>query len=885
MTREFCLSQLDFKKVFEPKTFVTSVFVNMLAGPIDMNNGMFDLRQGPTTRVDNNMAVPSTLVSEAARTLITYSGATILPDIPEFYRKYPDLLRFLSSQKMPWRESKTVSGVIGESIVMARQAADGKWLVAAATNESGRELDIPLDFLGQGVYQATIIQDGATAHYLTNRESLQTESRTVVAGNSIHVKLAPGGGACILFDALPPSGPTPAFHPGAVWPDDQYVNVNAHGGGILYQNGTYYWFGQHMIAGSAGNAAWVGVSVYSSTDLYHWKYERIALPVSEDPASEITQGCIIERPKVIHNPATGKFVMWFHLELPGQGYDSARSGVAVADEITGPYVYQGSFRPNAGIWPVNATEADKSGTTLARDFAGGQMARDMTLFVDDDGKAYHIYASEDNATLHISLLSSDYLSPSGRYVRVFPDAYNEAPAMFKHLGKYYLFSSGTTGWEPNPARLAVADSIEGPWTALGNPCIGTAEQISTTFDSQSTFVLPVQGKPGAFIFLADRWQPDNAIDGRHVWLPVQFAANGTPFLQWMDHWDLGVFDATGNARVWGGGDGTWADASTAGWNGSPPVDGYSAVINNGTVTASTNDQQKSVQLAIGANGTLNDGGNYLNFSGGTLALNSGTINISRTGDANYSSAVFGATVTANSGNSSINSFASGNGIALENGGTTFNGAGNLRVGVNITNHFFNTTASLGKSGAGTLTLAAVNTYTGGTTVHSGLLELSGASAGNGIIRGVVTVHEGAELRATGDDGTGFGWNGTTKLDTFHILGGLVSSEGKSHVWNATVNLTGGELRSNGGVSSATTGQLHRMGQQPGEHLCQQWHRHHLRPTPRAGRCDHQYALHRGRWCRRHRPAGERRHHADQQFRWHHRRPDQIRRGHHGARRQ
>jgi hypothetical protein len=33
VTREFCFAQLDAKKVFHPKTFVTSVFVNMLAGP------------------------------------------------------------------------------------------------------------------------------------------------------------------------------------------------------------------------------------------------------------------------------------------------------------------------------------------------------------------------------------------------------------------------------------------------------------------------------------------------------------------------------------------------------------------------------------------------------------------------------------------------------------------------------------------------------------------------------------------------------------------------------------------------------------------------------------------------------------------------------------
>ena len=199
VTREYNFAQLDSKRVFQPKTFVTSVFVNMLAGPLDMNNGMFDLRQGPTTRVDNKMECPSTLVSEAARTLITFSGVTILPDIPEFYQKYPDLLRFLAAQQMPWKESKTLSGVIGEHIVMARQAADGTWLIGAATNEQARDLPIPLDFLPAGTYQATIIQDGENAHYLKNRETLRSEERKLTPADSLSLRLAPGGGACVIL--------------------------------------------------------------------------------------------------------------------------------------------------------------------------------------------------------------------------------------------------------------------------------------------------------------------------------------------------------------------------------------------------------------------------------------------------------------------------------------------------------------------------------------------------------------------------------------------------------------------------------------------------------------------------------------------------------------
>lgn len=198
VTREYCQAQLDAHRVFEPKTFVTSVFVNMLAGPIDMNNGMFDLRQGKTTRVDENQPVPSTLVSEAARTLIVFSGATILPDIPEFYKKYPDLLRFIAAQKMPWKESKTLKGQIGEYIVMMRETEDA-YLVGAATNESARDIDIPLSFLPEGECEMLLIQDGKDAHYLTNREVLSSETRKVTRKDTVPVHLAPGGGACLLI--------------------------------------------------------------------------------------------------------------------------------------------------------------------------------------------------------------------------------------------------------------------------------------------------------------------------------------------------------------------------------------------------------------------------------------------------------------------------------------------------------------------------------------------------------------------------------------------------------------------------------------------------------------------------------------------------------------
>jgi hypothetical protein len=358
-----------------------------------------------------------------------------------------------------------------------------------------------------------------------------------------------------------------SFRPGELWLDDHGVPINAHGGGVLFHDGVYYWFGEHKIAGEAGNAAHVGVHVYSSTDLYHWNDEGIALAVSDDPASPITRGCILERPKVIFNPRTKKFVMWFHLEPKAAfDYSGAMSGVAVADHVTGPFGFVAGFRPNAGVWPENVpaesqrelspeeaayvARLDCPGGPLPyypkhllfrRDFSGGQMARDQTLFVDDDGAAYHLYASEDNGTLHLSRLSGDYLSPAGKFIRVLPGRFNEAPALMKWHGRYFLFASGCTGWAANQARLLAADSLWGNWEELGCPCLGPGEQVTNTFNSQSTFILPVPGRTDAFIFMADRWNPANAMDGRYVWLPIEFRHN-VPVIAWRDEWDLSFFD-------------------------------------------------------------------------------------------------------------------------------------------------------------------------------------------------------------------------------------------------------------------------------------------------------------------------------------------------------
>jgi beta-galactosidase len=309
------------------------------------------------------------------------------------------------------------------------------------------------------------------------------------------------------------------FKPGLIWSDTEGKPINAHSAGLLYDKGTYYWFGeiksgQTWLVSRTGwecyrvNAG--GISCYSSTDLYHWKNEGVALsPVKDDSTSDIHISKVIERPKVIYNEKTGKYIMWMHIDT--EDYLYARAGVAMADKPQGPYTYLGSLRPN------------------------GQMSRDQTLFKDTDDKAYQICSSENNETLYINELSDDYLRPSGIYRRVFIGLSREAPAVVKHNGRYYILSSACTGWDPNAAAYGVADSVMGDYRMIENPCRG--KDADKTFYAQSTYILPVQGRENEYIALFDLWRKTNLEDSRYIWLPLHFE-NDRMIIEWKEEWKL-----------------------------------------------------------------------------------------------------------------------------------------------------------------------------------------------------------------------------------------------------------------------------------------------------------------------------------------------------------
>ena len=236
---------------------------------------------------------------------------------------------------------------------------------------------------------------------------------------------------------------------------------------------------------------------------------------AREDMNDISQGRLFERPKVIYNPQTKKWVMWSHWES-GDGYGAARVCVATSDKIMGPYVLYKTFRPNKNE------------------------SRDQTLFVDTDGKAYHFCSTEMNTNMNIAIQRHEYLEPTPTETKILKGLKYEAPAIFKVGDMYFGLFSGCTGWEPNPGRSAYSTDILGNWTTGNNFAVDKLKQV--TYNSQSCYVFKVEGKEKAYIYMGDRWNSKDVGKSHHVWLPISMRS-GYPVVKWYDQWDLTVFNS------------------------------------------------------------------------------------------------------------------------------------------------------------------------------------------------------------------------------------------------------------------------------------------------------------------------------------------------------
>lgn len=353
-----------------------------------------------------------------------------------------------------------------------------------------------------------------------------------------------------------------SIKPGELWLDTKGQPIQAHGFSVFYKDGLYYWYGENKEFTKAGGTIWHwGVRCYVSEDLYNWEDKGLIIPPQpEDLMSPLHPTYCMDRPHIIYCEKTKKYVAWLKIMAGGDNATSQFMSVMQADNFLGPYEF-----------------VHKIYKPLQMDTG------DFTLQVDEETKkAYFIFERPHFELVTVTLdetyteVTEEY---SKHYQNLFPPYTREAPTYFEHNGKKYIFTSGTSGYYPNPSQVAVFDEFHGEYIDLGNPHIGDVS--NTSFSSQITSVLKIPGKE-LYIACADRWKPEReameqssqVIEGmkryfadytpdespkealplpgkeseqmedtsvsRYVWLPIEWEGE-KPVIRWRDEWRIEEF--------------------------------------------------------------------------------------------------------------------------------------------------------------------------------------------------------------------------------------------------------------------------------------------------------------------------------------------------------
>ncbi|MGY5356156.1 family 43 glycosylhydrolase [Wenyingzhuangia sp. IMCC45467] len=295
--------------------------------------------------------------------------------------------------------------------------------------------------------------------------------------------------------------PVNAIYSGIPWYDNHGNTVSAHGAGIIKENDVYYLFGEFK---SDDDIQFNGVSCYASKDLYNWTFENIVLPVQD--SGRLGPHRIGERPKVLKCPKTGEYVMFLHTD--NLKYNDQCVGYATSKTINGTYTFQGPILFNGE--PIKKW--------------------DMGVFKDTDGSGYIVTHSGN-----LYKLADDYKSVTEQVVKNMTGQC-ESPIIFKKEGVYFWLGSSLTSWERNDNYYFTATSLKGPWKSHGH----FAPKGSLTWNSQCTFVLPVQGsKDTTFVYMGDRWSfPRQNSAATYVWQPLSVVKDSIYLPDFKQSWQI-----------------------------------------------------------------------------------------------------------------------------------------------------------------------------------------------------------------------------------------------------------------------------------------------------------------------------------------------------------
>lgn len=345
-----------------------------------------------------------------------------------------------------------------------------------AVDEAQRQMDYT-NYEGKDVFDKAIKDTEAKQAVAKTAEEYQAVIDEIKTAQEIYLKNRPSEWITIKN--------------GNLWMTDDgkggTTSVQAHAPGFVRVGDIWYMCGEDR-------SGWWNpdVNLYSSVDLVHWKFEKKIIQ-NGVTTPELGHGRMIERPKLMYNAKTDKYVVWCHYEAGN--YGASEAACFECDKVNGDYKVVWTGRPL------------------------GVKSRDCNVFQDNDGTAYFVSTTNENRDLGLFRLSDDY-HEAVEHTVLFGGNGLEAPAIVRVGDNYFMFNSACSGWDPNRCKMSHTTNLTSGWTGLAN--IGN----DIAYDTQAAAILTIKGtKQTTYLYVGDRWQDPGLPETKTIIFPITF--NGT----------------------------------------------------------------------------------------------------------------------------------------------------------------------------------------------------------------------------------------------------------------------------------------------------------------------------------------------------------------------
>jgi alpha-glucosidase len=176
----------------QPRYVVSIPYIRMMAGPMDYTPGaMRNANKENFRPIGANPMSQGTRCQQLAMYVVFEAPLQMLSDNPTAYMKEQECTDFITNVPTTFEETVPLDGKVGEYVALARRKGD-TWYVGAMSNWDARDVTLDFSFLGEGVYQATVFEDGFNAD--RDGTDYKKEVITISSATKLKIHLAPGGG-------------------------------------------------------------------------------------------------------------------------------------------------------------------------------------------------------------------------------------------------------------------------------------------------------------------------------------------------------------------------------------------------------------------------------------------------------------------------------------------------------------------------------------------------------------------------------------------------------------------------------------------------------------------------------------------------------------------